>query len=235
MGLKDFRSKYKEGTFLNILSEGDSWHAYPFGDTENLIDFLLARDRSFNILCRASNGDEIYEDMYKNQFKDFKDILGEFKLDIILLSGGGNDIVGDFKKYLKQGVESSNFLDYIDTDAFDIRIAEILVAYNAYISFAASSQKNSKTPILVHTYAYPIPSDRPVDKKVIRLFKKIGPWLYKGLTKRNVPAIHWQNIADFCIDRFALEMEKLAAKYDKFYVCDTRNIFTEGRYVILAG
>ena len=97
-----------------ILAEGDSWFAYPrrffaFGDASNVVQ-VLGKKKTYVILTTASNGDEAVIMMSGDQKFSLMKKLKHIEFDVILFSGGGNDIVGkyDFDFFLKDIVMMTN-------------------------------------------------------------------------------------------------------------------------------
>ena len=101
---------------VTILSEGDSWFAYPpkwliKGKPANLIDHISSwTKKKANFMTMASNGDEAVDMVSGKQKHELVDLLrwhhkakNRKPIDILLFSGGGNDVVGenDFERFIK--------------------------------------------------------------------------------------------------------------------------------------
>ena len=103
---RDLKRTYRE--LKTILAEGDSWFAYPpkyivFGAANNVVDCLKKDYReAFLIDDIASNGDEAVAMLSGDSKMELLRRISEDKFDILLFSGGGNDIVGryDFDCFL---------------------------------------------------------------------------------------------------------------------------------------
>ena len=97
--------KYRAGVSepLNILAEGDSWFSYPAPGFGGGIIRRLMRKITVPILNMAEPGDEIRyivgvkqrEEMIKRLTEGPDGKIGGRRWDILLFSGGGNDIVDD--------------------------------------------------------------------------------------------------------------------------------------------
>ena len=88
-----------------ILAEGDSWFAYPrrfliFVKDANIIDHL-AEKPNLIILNSSKNGDEAAEMVSGDQKRAYLKRISKMDFNLVLFSGGGNDIVGryDFDFY----------------------------------------------------------------------------------------------------------------------------------------
>ena len=96
---------------LRILAEGDSWFDYPLGrDVIRALEGLL----SLPIANMAHHGDEVRQILALKQRKEIERRLATGApdgqpWDVLLLSAGGNDFVGDqlciwIKSYLQRNV-----------------------------------------------------------------------------------------------------------------------------------
>jgi len=115
--------RYKKRT--KIVSEGDSWFAYPpkwliVGKSSNVISFLKRKEK-FNFYEMARNGNEIVDILSGDSKFDILKAVSENKVDFLLISGGGNDLVGayDFEFILQKNESGQNPEDFIRKDRFD--------------------------------------------------------------------------------------------------------------------
>ena len=101
---------------LNVLSEGDSWFAYPpkwvfNSKPANLIDYISSWTGSkANFMRMESNGDEAVDMVSGAQKHELVEVMRWHEtsrkgrpIDLLLFSGGGNDLVGenDFERFLR--------------------------------------------------------------------------------------------------------------------------------------
>jgi hypothetical protein len=100
---------------ITIVSEGDSWFAYPskwlIGKPPHLISHISGWCRGkANFYTMASNGDEAVDMVSGAQKHQLVDILrwhtkanNRKPVDLLLFSGGGNDVVGenDFERFIR--------------------------------------------------------------------------------------------------------------------------------------
>ena len=75
-----------------ILAEGDSWFQFPIC-VKDIIDWLIKED-NFAVYCIAAGGDWIANIIYEEKYIEE---LSVHALDVFLMSGGGNDMVGGNK------------------------------------------------------------------------------------------------------------------------------------------
>jgi hypothetical protein len=153
---------------IRILAEGDSWFAYPkggifFGKPSNVIDQLKAIDDDPDLIIRdtSSNGDEAVAMVCGNAKFDLIKRLASDEYDVLLFSGGGNDIVGayDFDFFLNDYRQGYTALECIRHDRFDRRLMQVQNAYCDLIELASEYSRNRAIRIVTHTYdiAKPIP------------------------------------------------------------------------------
>ena len=159
---------------LNIVSEGDSWFAYPpagifAGKPSNLISYLSKWTKGkANFLTLASSGDEAVDMISGKQKHKLIDIIrwhkepgttGRKPLDLILFSGGGNDLVGrnDFERFLKKSNTGTTAQSYVNLGRLKRKGKQIKLAYDELVDIR--NQYSPTTRIISHTYDYPYPSD----------------------------------------------------------------------------
>lgn len=77
-----------------VLSEGDSWFAFPKELRPSTMDIL---DRKLDLILMRleTNGDELSAMLSGKQRRRLQYYLGKWDFNLLLFSGGGNDIVGD--------------------------------------------------------------------------------------------------------------------------------------------
>lgn len=157
---------------LTIVSEGDSWFAYPkkwffAGKPSNLISHISKSTwRKANFYDMASNGAEAVDMISGNQKHQLVDILrwhtkgrDRKPVDLFLFSGGGNDVVGknDFERFLKPyrasyvtGEQCVNLV------RLNRKVKQIGLAYQELLDIR--DHYSPTTLVMTHTYDYPYPS-----------------------------------------------------------------------------
>ncbi|HUZ08461.1 MAG TPA: hypothetical protein VMV89_13370 [Candidatus Paceibacterota bacterium] len=191
-----------------VVADGDSWFDYPeILLTGGAVIDHLEKFSGVNILNTAHYGDSVQQMLGVEKRQRIEALLKKPGFDILLFSGGGNDIAGDqfclwFKPNTGGGADSA-----VDT----ARLQEILgVVEDGYRDLIDIRDRCAPDCwIVTHAYDFPQPSDKGVCG--------LGPWLKPSLDYRG-----WTNAADqFAIARVvlskfndrlvALEAEQMAA------------------------
>lgn len=208
-----------------VLSEGDSWFCYP--DHRNLVDHLDDVGR-MSLLRLESNGDEVVEILSGKQRRKLRDVLAAFPFDVLLFSGGGNDVVGqDFAPLILPGDGQTNAVDCIAVERAGERFTLIRQVYVELVRLRdeAHAAREARDPtgrpkalILTHGYDRPVPRDAGY-RALGRTFA--GPWLHGALKRKRIPKELWNDVAAWFLDRFADVQRGLAAQFDRFAFVDT--------------
>jgi hypothetical protein len=218
-------NKLKAATLpLDCLAIGDSWFDYPVNDygfpwtNQDIIAQLQTIGNPPPvILSRALHGNPMTTTMgLTNQKQYVVDIADSSQWldgspDAILVSGGGDDVVGDqFIIYLDYfgGNLSSRIQGVIDS---------VQASYQALFQFRDLYAPN--TPIFGHCYDYAIPDGVGV------LFQ--GPWLQPSLNFADYNYAEGLTIVQSAIDQLYAMLSGLASvKKNNFYLVDTRGTLT---------
>jgi len=175
-----------------IVAEGDSWFEYPFND-----DLIMILGEKYAIMSLAKAGDA-WMDVYKEN-ELFPAITHE-RPDIVMLSIGGNEVMGQIETYLhpfelNRPAEKyilpnfAKMLDWISSQ-YETTITQIL---------AQGAQ------VIMHGYDYP-------DARAPQTpgAQWIGPPM-KNM--RHIDGVGmWREIANIMVDRYNVMLDKLAAK-----------------------
>jgi len=221
--LNDTRDiKYKLNT--NILVQGDSWFDYPGRNANfmkgpsNLFDALL---ETISLGCNWF--DTAVIGATTEQILKETDLLKLFKarhtkLDLYLLSAGGNDIFEGLEIMLNNYIDVPNpdeNLSLCFNDGLSIALSNIVNFYSEVI--ANRDLYFPKLPILAHDYAPPTARVRP-----FALFKRYikGPWVNKALTNKGYPAKTDSNLRNRLIRYLHSQLtETLQALFRKHEKC----------------
>lgn len=224
---KDLAKKYAHLNPIRILAEGDSWFAYPrrfmlLGKDANVIDHL-AREDNLLILNTASSGDEIVEMISGEQKFSLLKRLSHIDFDVVLLSGGGNDIVGryDFGFLLHEKAPEMEWRECINTTRLFIKIRQVELAYRELIERILDIQPNIR--IVMHTYDFPIPSARGYELfDVIPLGKS---WIYPYFVQKKIDDPDEQRKI---IRNMLLRLKSTLSKIEKEYSQNVVVVNTQG-------
>jgi len=214
----------------NVVAEGDSWFAYPpknllFGRPSNVISHLRRKQR-FNLLQLASSGDEAVEILSGRSKFRLIEAIQRHPVHFLLFSGGGNDLVGryDFDFFLRDGVDSDDWSDYLHGERVDRRIAQVRAAYADLLDFCDTWSQNPRIRVIAHTYDYAVPDPRGAEFVGGLLKLRRGrSWLHPFLRAKNVPRRFDRPLVRHLIDRLAECLLALAAtRPERLTVVDTR-------------
>lgn len=189
---------------IKIVSEGDSWFQYPFL-LKDVIDHLSnAPDVAIRSLGAA--GDLLVDMLASGEFTD---VIEAESPDLFLISGGGNDLVGD-KRLAKMVHEFDDGLpaDQYPNQSFTDFEDEITDMYSRLFSSIAEKFPNLR--VLCHGYDYAIPDN--------------GKWLGKPLKQRNINDKGLQtDIVHVIMDRFNARLSQVVAGFPNVQYVDCRN------------
>jgi hypothetical protein len=213
---------------LSVLAEGDSWFDYPgiLGTRGSVIDHL-ARKIDTPILNLAHRGDEVRqmlslvqrEEITRRLTDGVPDVGGAF--DILLFSGGGNDLVGDqFCIWLKQYQPGMSAQDVIDTPRLDAVLAIVEAGYRDLLEIR--NAMSPTTSVFLHTYDFAVPNGKGVCG--------VGPWLRPSLKFRQVPQPLRAGVVKEMLVRFDSRVRQLAAGYPKVYVVPTQGTLSASEW-----
>jgi len=174
-----------------VIADGDSWFDYPkiLLTGGAVIDHLEAVS-SVKILNTAHHGDSVQEMLGVEKRQRIEALLKKPGFDILLFSGGGNDIAGDqFCLWLKPNT-GGGAASAVDAG----RLQQILdVVEDGYRDLIDIRDRCAPVCwIVTHAYDFPQPSDKGVCG--------LGPWLKPSLDYRG-----WKKAADqFAIAKMVL-------------------------------
>lgn len=229
-----------------ILAEGDSWFSTPLA--VNLLDHLVQATPEEEAAGKVWLGEgglffraEKSGDTATNMFSPDKvNKLGKwfkaFDFDLVLLSAGGNDFVGDFLQELFLGKPVMSVDVAIKLVVDSGRYQDVFDAYSVFISHFIKIKPTIS--FIAHSYDYPVRLGQASELTLsniglIAFFKKeIGDWISKNI-KQSLPDESDQlNFARLLIDNFmTLVLEPLSQKYPtNFSYIDLRGTLTSKDY-----
>ena len=174
-----------------VLADGDSWFDYPeILFTGGAVIDHLEKLSGVKILNTAHHGDSVQEMLGVEKRQRIEALLKKPGFDVLLFSGGGNDIVGDqFCLWLKPNT-GGGAASAVDT----ARLQEILGVVEAGYRDLIDIRDRYAPDCWIVTHAYDFP--QPCGKGVCGL----GPWLKPSLDYRG-----WKKSADqFAIAKMVL-------------------------------
>ncbi|WP_124981310.1 hypothetical protein [Nonlabens xiamenensis] len=195
---RKYTRQIKRGNYSKkLLVEGDSWYEYPIFIKE-ITDYLVKRD-DYAVRSEAFGGDWIAQIVSPEN--DFLGTVTLHKPDIILISGGGNDIVGDNRiaKLLhqrrpieadlttyagKMAFGSASF-----TKEFELLLEVISLQYHYLIQHINRNYEHPNLKIITQGYDHAIPSSKKgFGWNPLKIFKPITNILFNngGWLKRPI-------------------------------------------------
>ncbi len=186
-----------------IVAEGDSWFEYPC--SKDLIEWI---GDSYAVLSLARAGNTWFDIMSQEgqRYNDgtpmglFETIKNE-KPQIVLLSVGGNEIVGNIEQYVYPYDKDRPRDKYIDDKSFSDMLDYIQIQYQ---SVTDQIVMDHGAQVILHGYDYPDPRD----------WYSGGQWIggpleaYRNIGDQSL----WRQIVDIMLKRFADRLYKVARK-----------------------
>ena len=212
------------GASKKCLAQGDSWFsigAVPFWATTNLLAQLVLKEGVFIVNC-AQPGRQLSHMTEGVADTKFLQLLGgpmSYKWDVILLSGGGNDLIDVFQVQPTPDNQALRLLltpgerdlskpapdRYVSEAGWTTFASHMRTVIQAFLAERDKGQ-NAGTPVVMHTYDYATPRDAGAGP--------LGPWLYPALdTTYQVPPADWQAVAKSLIDRLATLLQAIATEH----------------------
>ncbi|MBE7496639.1 MAG: SGNH/GDSL hydrolase family protein [Verrucomicrobiaceae bacterium] len=200
------------GRPLQILAEGDSWFDYGVPAFGGSIIPRLEKKIGVPILNLAKGGDEVQNMLRVDQRRTLQRHLEQGcpaggNWDVLLFSGGGNDIVGDrMAVWMREFDPSIKPWQHVSMRHFKPSLDLLKAGYESLI--ALRDQYSPETHLIFHTYDYAWPDGRGVCW--------LGPWLEPTFTLRRFPTFP-ENTASFevvkwMLGQFAKLMESFTSK-----------------------
>ncbi len=213
-----------------IMAEGDSWFCYP-NPLGKIKDVIAHLQEDYLIYTSALGGDWVANMSSKKEWNRTLKKMMKLECKCLLLSAGGNDILGSVKqKNQSQSIpRSMNFIKDYSTGmsagdliqpAFYNAIDVLHSAYEKMMNDIRSLYGSNGIPVLVNTYDYPFPV-------VNQSYKKSGNYLGKVMFERKISDPNIQReIAVIMINTFVGMLEKIQSKYNFVHVIKSLNLTT---------
>ena len=221
------RDQRKKPNAVRVLAEGDSWFSYGGwmwgGKTliEQLNDY-----QTVNLVSIAQPGAELegmVEPRNRRQWvlATNPDWLDDQKYDVVLISGGGNDVVGDeLPSLLFERSDTRKGKDQVKKSALETAF-RIMHSHLDSIRNTVDQRIGTGTPILMHGYDYAQPSGRAFE--MLGGLITVGPWIKHSLVFKGVVDDDEQReIVNFLIDQFNEFLGKRETDIADFHYLDVR-------------
>lgn len=225
---------------ITIVSEGDSWFAYPpkwiYIGTKpsNLIDHLSSFTRGkANFLSLASNGDEAVDMVSGKQKHDLIKILrwhhdgkNRKPVDLLLFSGGGNDVVGknDFERFLNSAADNPvTAADWVNSASLERKTTQIGLAYHELLDIR--DYYSPETLIITHTYDYPYPS--LTGGRFLGGLVKTKSWMKPYMDDAGIDNALQDDVIMIFMNAMANEIVQIEDEREGIIVVDSRGTLTD--------
>lgn len=168
---------------LQILAEGDSWFDYPVPLFGGGVIKRLERRLGVPILNMAEPGDELRHMLGVGQRRRLRRRLQEGcpaggAWDLLLFSGGGNDLVDDpMALWILDWRRGATPDELLHARRFDAALELLRAGYEDLI--ALRDELSPRTHLLLHAYDFAIPDGRGLCHH--------GPWLKPSFELRGFP------------------------------------------------
>jgi lysophospholipase L1-like esterase len=195
-----------------VISEGDSWFSYGdvIGQLDDPLDSGVPKDqRAWALLRLEKPADEVLSILSGSQRALLRKLFERTKrIDAVLFSGGGNDIIGpDLYPLLRDWEPGMEAKDAVAYSRFERRLRQIADCYRELLDLLADADKDAK--VFANSYDYVVPANRGV--KIFGL-SIAGPWLLPALDRRGIPAAQHAAIVQLLIDAFCATVDLVAAE-----------------------
>ena len=205
---RKFRAFRKRNQHLPVIvAEGDSWFLFPL-ILKDTIDWIM---KKYPVRSLAAAGDTLANYRKSGQLLT---TVKAIKPDYVLISGGGNDIIGpDIVKLLKDNVKPKQKVEAYLNDNFDKKMKVLEKTYRFFIDEIAKINPDIK--VFLHGYDY------------VRSFPSIkemtGGWANKYMIQKGIdsPADR-KRIIHYLIDRFNDMLDTLDKQNDNVVYVNMR-------------
>ena len=188
-----------------LLLEGDSWFDLPWPHTD-VADRL--KNLNYAVVSLATHGDTLENMAFNGQLQElvaqFRNLIRQERFPTaILLSSGGNDIVGHSLKVILNHSSSSaskttsngnieevpwqtiildRTLERFQSNTVDFlaAISILCQTLSAEEAFRQQEMQCNNIPIIIHGYAYPLASGQGF--RYFWIFNEAGPWIEPSFT-----------------------------------------------------
>lgn len=214
--IKAFVKKQKKHpNAVRILAEGDSWftHGAGLGRGKSLVE-KLNDYATVNIVSVANPGAEL-EALVEGRNRDWRmatnpDLLKGNDYDLVLFSGGGNDIVGDeLETYLKRWREGLKGKELVKQSVLRRKLDEMEEQYRV-LRKTVDRYVGTNTPIVTHGYDYAHASGEGFS--LIGGILTVGPWILPSFKRKKIDLQSDQKvILKYLVDAFNQRLKVLSS------------------------
>jgi N-acetyl-anhydromuramyl-L-alanine amidase AmpD len=192
--------RLKETDRLRIVAEGDSWFQYPI----RVLDTIDHLYKLYAVRSFAEAADTL--ENYLKQ-REYLEAIKAEEAQIFIVSGGGNDILGEQFQYSLRDVPAEDDITsgrYLNKTFFD-KLDNLERWYTEM--FTELHNRYPNLHILTHSYDYIVPIDTDHHPRKTS-------WLGKYMVQKNISQqAEREALIRFMVDEFNKRLEKVAAAF----------------------
>ena len=216
------------------LCFGDSWFQYP----PKAVDLNKQLAKTFRDTLFMSEGVAGRDSAtWKIGLPRIQREIGAYRFDAILLSNGGNDIVGsELREFVKTtaqpqavgtmpwGELPAEVFDHVRLETFEHALRYAISDLREVVQYRDLFSRDSI--VCVHTYDYVWPDGRPFKLGPITA----GPWLKPTLDDVGLTDPTGQRVvSSWLLDQFARELKAFVSQHANMRLIDSRGTLTSRR------
>ena len=199
-----------------LLAEGDSWFSLGGIPTSNLLYSLRLPHRAIVVNC-AKPGDTIRRMGQVAANTDLREAMSHnfgYAWDLILLSGGGNDLIDDAVDIVRpRSGPAGNPASWCDEARLLQTLDDVEQGYRRIVAMRDRADSSCPgVPVVTHTYDWVTPRNAPANFLTVPFF---GPWLYTAVLSAGVPESMWNPVSDYLLGRLRDALKALAKGPDR--------------------
>lgn len=215
-------------TPLIMVADGDSWFDYPLplvGHTDVADSVKSQATLMPGMMKLAHYGDATTTLMgvtKRQRLVDYLDDQSHGPIDVIMFSGGGNDLVGDqFRFWLENAADVGNDpAKGVNGDLLNDILGVVNSAYRELIRIRNDHAEDAT--ILVHAYDFAIPTN-------VGACPFAGPWLHPSLAEQGWPdVVQGQEIVKAILIAFREMLNDLSSKNKDVVLVNTQGTLSAG-------
>lgn len=208
---------------IRVISEGDSWFQYPIY-VKDIIDWLI-EDKNYAVYSLGAGGDWLANIFEQREY--IKVLERTDHPQVFLISGGGNDLLQDFRitklLHTHAEVNSDDPKDYVKEEfSHLIKLFEYLYT----MLYRELEERFPQLQIISHGYGYAYPSDRRGPGLLPALIHAVsgnGQWLVQPMRQIGITDGDLQfGIVKVLIDAFNENQETLSQRFPNVHYLDLR-------------
>lgn len=218
---------------LRIYAEGDSWFDFPFGGKpfrKGDVIAKLAEKIPYPILNDAVRGEEVRQMLGVTQRQRLVERLTDQKrnFNVVLFSGGGNDLVGDpFCLWIRpKSATDGKPASAVDETAFAHALGVVRAGYEQLIDIRdriIEREQGRRIAVFIHAYDLAIPSGQGVCG--------FGPWLLPALKLQGWDgATEGKEILRIVMRKFDAMLQDIAFRRADVHHVKTQGTLGEGEW-----